>query len=53
MNSKENNKVTTRVVTPNITISVELEQSPIGAMPSSLPAKQQSYSLATMEPNMG
>ena len=52
MNSKENNKVTTRVVTPNITISVELEQSPVPTLPVSLPATRKS-SLATMEPDMG
>ena len=52
MNSKENNKVTTRVVTPNITISVELEQSPGPTLACSLPATRR-RTIATMEPDMG
>ena len=37
MNYKQNVKVAIRVVTPNVTISVELEQSPMSSSAISLP----------------
>ena len=48
MNQKQNGKVAIRVVTPNITISMELEQSPVS--PSSTTTKN---SLDTFDSDMG